>query len=945
MAPRQRDAPPAPGLLASAFSFVTREIESFVTAATGGEVQPKQQPHQEERQPEASSSRVTLDGTGRDRHESRTASEREKRGKRVRKRSEVESERARARRRVRREEEDGSDDERDRALRAMKKQAQPAPRSRSSDREAADDEDDEPAPPTLKKPLKKKREIVEDPGPPEDVARDVDAVKAPAPKKQPAKRADKSTDPSELMPPPPTPIRPPSSPAMPLMTPAPTMPGSLFPRSASLMPEPIPSNLKRAVPRPRTPTPPPQPTAEEAASVHEEGINESPLQSPGRRRSRENLARIPSDRSTDGPEPSSVSEITWRSEHSEQVASSSRGSLDEPAELVPKARSAKGKERACDTSGEIRVRGKERELREAREEHARNAHERDGSERERDKQRIRMLEEEVARLRAELALKSNGSMMPPPPPPPPPPPLFRPQAPTASSAAGGTDNFLASARASLKPAGPPVEAPINSAAYGGARTKKAGHPTVNVPSDKMAAFLREMKNVRLRRVGGLTGNASMAPPASTTEGNAGDLSRSNSGTGMSRARMAATLGERSFDLGVATRLEIGEKRKRDAFEDHQAGPSKRRETTFVRSENTGASSASGFQSSASGSQSSSSSSVRSSTSRTSFLEMGPPRSQPSRPRTNATLRIWPTGSTAETDLTTPSLCSDNENDHEHEDQLLDTPSDSGRNRACSKDSKSVAVRSRDLGPEHEVIDVDALETPPKVQPRTESPVEDKKDLFSSRPPASPLPASSKTPNKPKPPARAAKSKLPRRVPFPPPELQRADESESDDPLAAAPARPESRGRAHTFHEDEPSRAGPSRVRRDSSASPSLRSQSRAGDKRSESRMSNHARRRLTLDEELRRAGDSLWLPSDEEEQGADTGEEEEEDMDSGTLVALGTRSSRRGFLARGGGAGPPVFMGEGYVQGAVAEDSPIVESSRRSRTNTGGSSRKGVTRR
>ena len=39
MAPRPRDAPPAPGLLATAFSFVSREIESFITTATGGEIQ------------------------------------------------------------------------------------------------------------------------------------------------------------------------------------------------------------------------------------------------------------------------------------------------------------------------------------------------------------------------------------------------------------------------------------------------------------------------------------------------------------------------------------------------------------------------------------------------------------------------------------------------------------------------------------------------------------------------------------------------------------------------------------------------------------------------------------------------------------------------------------------------------------------------------------------
>ena len=101
-------------------------------------------------------------------------------------------------------------------------------------------------------------------------------------------------------------------------------------------------------------------------------------------------------------------------------------------------------------------------------------------------------------------------------------------------------------------------------------------------------------------------------------------------------------------------------------------------------------------------------------------------------------------------------------------------------------------------------------------------------------------------------------------------------------------------------------------------------------------MSNHARRRLTLDEELRRAGDSLWQPSDEEEQNAAGAEEADEpEVDSGELVALGTRSSKRGFLAGGGGAGPPVFMGEGYVQGAVAEE----RERTRSRSGTSESSR------
>ncbi|KAI0636197.1 hypothetical protein C8Q77DRAFT_1208038 [Trametes polyzona] len=955
MAPRTRDPPPAPGLLASAFSFVTREIESFVTAATGGEVQPK---NQEEAQPQASSSRVTLDGRRRTRDEEKDRDrererERERKGKRVRKRSEVDGERARTKRRVRREPQvqHESDDERDRALRAMKKKMQPlAPqRSRSSEREAADDEDDEPAispPPPSKKPTKKSKATVEDASL-VDVAKPVNEPEPAPAKARSARHEDTSSHSSKLMPPPPTPMGPPPPPARRLMTPAPTMPGSLFPRSASMIPEtPIP---QRSVPRPRTPTPPPpEPIAEEAEEEEPEPDPEEPIASPPRGRAQRSHSQRSRERSADIAGPSSARPSSRHGESSERAASSSRRSLDEPAEQPPvRSRSAKGKERAYDTSGEIRVQGMERELRAAKEDHARNVHGRDDSERERDKQRIRMLEEEVARLRAELALKTGGSMLPPPPPPPPPPPLFRPTAPTAAVAStGGTENFLASARASLKRTDPPVEAPINSAAYGGARTKKAGHPTVNVPSDKMAAFLREMKNVRLRRVAGLTGNTSMGPPASAATSVAsevGELSRSTSGTGMSRARMAATLGERSFDLGVAASLEIGAKRKRDALEDSSVGPPhKRRETAASRrfdgeanssasSSFSVASSSQSSQASGAGSQSSqassSSSNAQSSSSRTTFYDMPPPRSQPtrvSRPRTSAPLRIWPTTSTAETDLTTPSLCSDNDNEQDNEDKSPDTPSDTGRNRKAkeAKSSSAAPERVQDAPPEHEIIDVDALETPPKRLPtpevRSKSPAREKQDLFARRPPVSPLPASTVSPAKPKPPARAAKAKskipvaLPRRVPVAAPEHP-GPESESDDPLAGPPSRPASRVAAH----QEAPRAGPSRVRRKVEESPSSspspspppRNESRAG------RMTNHARRRLTLDEELRRAGDSLWQPSDEEEAAQEEGPPEP-DVDSGELVALGTRSSRRGFLAKGGGAGAPVFMGEGYVMGA-----------------------------
>ncbi|KAI0714425.1 hypothetical protein C8T65DRAFT_644282 [Cerioporus squamosus] len=932
MARRPREAPPAPGLLASAFSFVSREIESFVTAATGGEVQKTQD------QPEASSSRVTLDGKRRKREEERQGRgdrererdwerERERRAKRVR----VESDRARARRKLR------EDVEGERATKVAKKKSVQnlrEERERSSEREAADDEDDELPLLSIPKSLKKRREVSAQQ---RDEDQDVQELE-PQPR---GKKPQKGTaDPSQLMPPPPNPMPPPPSPLTTRgTTPFPTMPGSLFARSESLIPEPIPAKFQRAVPRTRTPPPPPTPLAilpestEDAEQQPEEAAEEgSVMESPRRGRSQARQREKSADGSRDRPRPSPVPKSSGHAESSSRAASNPRTSLDEPSEPPTRPRSSKGKERAYDTSGEVRVRGKERELREAREDHARNAHDRDDNERERDKQRIRMLEEEVARLRAELASKSNGASMMPPPPPPPPPPLFRP--PIASTTSGGGTNFLASARASLKPTAPPVEAPINSV---GSRTRKTGQPTLNLSSDKMAAFLREMKSVRLRKVGGAAG--SMGPPSAAGDVAGEALARSTSGHGMSEARRAAIMGDMSFDTGVAARIFIGEKRKRDALEEVTAGPSKRRETTFVRTNSTGGSFASSSQStsSAASSQSSAGSSSQSSASSASFFDAPSSQSQPSTSKAKAPLRIWPSRST-ETDLTTPSLCSDNENDHS-EDRLPDTPSDSSRGH--NDLVKSVEPRERQPQHEPEIIDVDALETPPRRE-RSESPlaavkmeVQTSKDAFARRPPESPMP--SKSPVKPRPPARTrskipapapSKLPLPRRVHAAAPPEERG--SDSDDPLdlvGQQDSRPPSRSRRYSVeaHDKAPPIAGPSRIPREPSAA-SARSDSRS---RSQShtnaeaqpaqpRMSRHARRRLTLDEEVRRAGESLWRESSEEPERPPS--PPQEDLDSGQLVALGTKSSRRGFLARGGGAGPPVFMGEGYVQGATAED-------------------------
>lgn len=203
--------------------------------------------------------------------------------------------------------------------------------------------------------------------------------------------------PPNLMPPPPTPLtRRTTVPASPFLT----MPGSLFPRSESLIPEAIPAKYQRAVPRPRTPSPPPpSTTVAESSDAAEDAIGSQPAESPHRGRSHDRAR----ENSVDSKR--SVGELSVR-DHSEVSApaeSNPRRSFDEPLERTARPRSSKGKERAYDTSGDIRVRGKEQELRQAREEQARNATERDDFERERDKVRIKMLEEEVARLRAEVS--------------------------------------------------------------------------------------------------------------------------------------------------------------------------------------------------------------------------------------------------------------------------------------------------------------------------------------------------------------------------------------------------------------------------------------------------------------------------------------------------------------------------------------------------------------
>lgn len=200
------------------------------------------------------------------------------------------------------------------------------------------------------------------------------------------------------------------------------MPGSLFPRSASTDPESPPRHTDDAEPRqvrfaPDVVSPP-------RKSTHEADHSTDPFPSiPSRLRSapsvnaaveRFHVGADDADPAMLFPSPKGKGRATAPPEDDGSPRISAR---------------EKGKGRACDveedadTSGEVQVRGKERELFAAREEQKRNekrrwerdkemdekdADERD-REREKDKERIRMLEGEILRLKNEVRLPSANS--------------------------------------------------------------------------------------------------------------------------------------------------------------------------------------------------------------------------------------------------------------------------------------------------------------------------------------------------------------------------------------------------------------------------------------------------------------------------------------------------------------------------------------------------------
>jgi len=456
---------------------------------------------------------------------------------------------------------------------------------------------------------------------------------------------------------------------------------------------------------------------------------------------------------------------------------------------------------------------------------------------------------------------------------------------------------------------------------------------VGVAPDKMAAFLSEMKTVRLRKVNGGVPSRSVSAAGSSASGSgSGELARSASvgqgsfhhsavlrrklGAFSPSASVSATSSFRSFENGNRDRQDgsmdearVGEKRKRDgsgrtesqgdlrssSLSPHQTGPRADLYHPFLytamKRPSVASSSDSSFASTSASSQYPPSTSTMSGPS--SFSQVYRPS------RIHIPHRTWPPNST--TDTATPSLCSDNdierEDDTSLDDRLPSTPPIAPSHHATHPRETQTETPS---GNERlrEEIDIDMeMDDPPPVAPLASHPISPyvrriNGNLFAKRPPTSPMPAHS--PRKPRPPARASRT-----MPPPPP----IEISDDEDPLSLSftsplhdrttvppgPGHPEQK-------QDDQKQAQPT-----ASQQPSVASAAPAASHTSS--RSKRSMRRQTLDEELRDARERLIVQGDS-------------DLESGVFVGVGTRNKGMGFLAHGGAGGTPVFTGVRYVEGA-----------------------------
>jgi hypothetical protein len=273
-------------------------------------------------------------------------------------------------------------------------------------------------------------------------------------------------------------------------------------------------------------------------------------------------------------------------------------------------------------------------------------------------------------------------------------------------------------------------------------------------------------------------------------------------------------------------------------------------------------------------------------------------------------------SVASTELTTPSLCSDDDGirgETSPEDILPSTPPSLARGGNVDSQDRVGCT------------DIDRNHTPPQKSLSSQR----MDDVLAKRPLSSPMLVD--TPRKARPPARSL-ARL-----DPSPSLMavihgdnsiRGDDSD-DDPLSLSYCSPP----PSTVFSPEPESQAPSRGTSVTSSCVPEQSQRRGASLASMSNTNRNrgTRRRQTLDEELRLASN------------------DDSDYDSGVLVGVGTSSKQKGFLAHGGAGGAPVFMGVGYVEGAVDDETMEqgwqVEKSRKASATDGKGTGKRRTRR
>ena len=453
-----------------------------------------------------------------------------------------------------------------------------------------------------------------------------------------------------------------------------------------------------------------------------------------------------------------------------------------------------------------------------------------------------------------------------------------------------------------------------------------------VPADKMQEFLSELKTVRLRRVGSgnlsqSTANSLSALEHSQSSSQGSSLMEDRSVIGFKRKRLDSDK-ESQGALGEL----VGRVTSPTTFTVVLVAAMKRRFTVSSQPATVSTSSAASASST--------------------HLFLPPPRPFTlAKPRSStATSTILP-----EADVTTPSLCSDNDN--EAEDRAPSTPpsipSKPGISRFMNRlgdrrnNTTPATVGPREQRREPEICDMPsqglqkmeslplAREPPTRdrslpstsaeslLRPELPHPVEAADNPFSRRPPSSPMLPD--TPRRPRPPGRVrSEPKSTRRTSTRSRSISPSGNVDDDNSFSISFAPPDASTPApDPVGKRRPVQGRVTRKQRRATLEEEIR--------RLESSYSEEERAVIAVEAQRQQSG-----YSDEEQvvdkvaaqrlQSSYSDEERAlQDLESGVLLGTGRRSKRLGFLAHGGAGGAPVMMGVGNVEGAVIEEPSVGE--------------------